>query len=285
MKSIGLIVNSDRDIDYEYTAKVVDVLQSNGFGVYLHSSVADVAFKVPIIRGDSFYEKSDALLTLGGDGTLLRVAEKAALYQKPILGINLGHLGYLAQLEKKDIGLLPEILSGDTALEYRSMLEIGIVGFDGHEEKHYALNELVLGRQILSNMLHAAVYSNDEFVYEFHCDGLIFATPTGSTAYSMSSGGPIVDSGLQDIIIFTPVCEHSFFSKSMIFSSKDVLSCVVTKQPENSYLIIDGKTIGSTETIQKIMIRKAEYDLPLFKTSENRFYKVLNDKFSDGGNR
>ena len=285
MKTIGLIVNSDRDIDHEYAVKVIELLTENGFSVYLHESIGCNNLAAPVVFGDSFYEKCDALLTLGGDGTLLRVADKAALYQKPILGINLGHLGYLAQLEKSEIHFLPQLLTHNTSLEYRSMLEIIIERTDGDPNRYYALNELVLGREILSNMLHAAVFSNDEFVYEFHCDGLIFATPTGSTAYSMSSGGPIVDSGLQDIIIFTPVCEHSFFSKSMIFSTKDTLSCIVTKQPENSYLIIDGKTISSTENIKKISIRKAEYDLPLFKTSENRFYRVLNNKFSDGGNR
>ncbi len=285
MKTIGLIVNSDRDIGHLYTAKVINLLRQHNYAVCLHHSVGNVELDVPIIEGASFYEQCDALLTLGGDGTLLRVAEKAALYQKPILGINLGHLGYLAQLEKDDIELLPQILKHNTALEHRSMLRINIVDCDDHVQTHYALNELVLGRQILSNMLHAAVYSNDEFVYEFHCDGLIFATPTGSTAYSMSSGGPIADCGLQDIIIFTPVCEHSFFSKSMIFSGKDTLSCVVTERAENSYLIIDGKTISSMEKIKKIEIQKSVYDLPLFKTSENRFYKVLNNKFSDGGNR
>lgn len=285
MKTIGLIVNRDRDVGYLFTDKVIALLQKYGYIIKLHHSAKNAELRIPIVEDDSFFEECDALLTLGGDGTLLRVAEKAALYQKPILGINLGHLGYLAQLEKDNLDLLPEILKNNTSIEYRSMLEINIVDYYDQVETHYALNEVAIGRQILSNMLHAAVYSNDEFVYEFHCDGLIFATPTGSTAYSMSSGGPIVDCGLQDIVIFTPVCEHSFFSKSMIFSAKDVLSCIVRERAENSYLIIDGKTITSMEKIKKIEIRKSTYDLPLFKTSKNRFYKVLNDKFSDGGNR
>lgn len=285
MKTIGLVINSDRDKNHIFTSQIIKLLRSNGFSVCLHPSVCCDGLDAPIVEGDYFFDSCDALLTLGGDGTLLRVAEKAALYQKPILGINLGHLGYLAQLERDNVKEIPNILDGKTPLEYRAMLEIDIVFEDGRVEKHYALNELVLGRQILSNMLHAALFSNDEFVYEFHCDGLIFATPTGSTAYSMSSGGPIVDCGLQDIIIFTPVCEHSFFSKSMIFSSKDILSCVVTQRADNSFLIIDGKTITSMENVQKIRICKSEYDLPLFKTSENRFYKVLNNKFSDGGIR
>lgn len=285
MKTIGLIANGDRDKNYIYATRVIELLRTHGYTVILHAPSDLSIHDVSIVTGDDFFEQCDALLTLGGDGTLLRVAEKAALYQKPILGINLGHLGYLAQLEKCDIEMLPEILSSDTALEHRLMLEIDVVDQAGRITTHYALNEMVLGREILSNMLHSSVYSNDEFVYEFHCDGLIFSTPTGSTAYSMSAGGPIVDSGLQDIIIFTPVCEHSFFSKSMIFSTKDVLSCVVTERAENSYLIIDGKNITSMECVQKIYIRKAKYALPLFKTSENRFYKVLNNKFSDGGNR
>lgn len=284
MKTIGLIINDRRDENYQYTKKVIDLLKNNGFDAYLHQE-ASVDLGIEVIKDDRFFERCDALLTLGGDGTLLRVAEKAAIYQKPILGINLGHLGYLAQLDNQDIDLLPKLLKQDGSFVSRSMLKIDVIEQDGKICSYYALNEIALGRQIITNMLHASLYSNDEFVYNFRCDGLIFATPTGSTAYSMSSGGPIADTNLQDIIIFTPICEHSLFSKSMIFSAEDTLSCVVTKSPENSFLVIDGKTVSSMENIKKIVIKKSEFDLPLFKIGENRFYKVLNNKFSDGGNK
>lgn len=285
MKKIGLVINKCKDENLVYANKVISLLQENDFEVFLNPSVAaDNILSAPILQEDDFFETCDALITLGGDGTLLQVAEKAALYQKPILGINLGHLGYLAQLEKSDIVSLPNILRQSSSYEYRSMLKIDVVKQDETVESYYALNEMVLGREIVSNMLYASVYSNDEFVYEFRCDGLIFATPTGSTAYSMSAGGPIADTNLQDIIIFTPICEHSMFSKSMIFSSDDTLTCIVTKTPKNSFVALDGKTIGSMENVKKIIIQKSPHDLLLFKTTENRFYKVLNNKFGDGGN-
>ncbi len=191
----------------------------------------------------------------------------------------------MAQLEKNDIDSLTDILQKNDSFESRSMLRINVENKNGTLNTYYALNELMLGRENISNMLCASVYSNDEFVYEFRCDGVIFATPTGSTAYSMSAGGPIADSNLQDIIIFTPICEHSFFSKSMIFSSSDILTCIVTKSPENSFIAVDGKTIGSMKDVRKVTIQKSPHDLLLFKTSQNRFYKVLNNKFGDGGNK
>lgn len=286
MKTIGLVINKHKDNDFAYAKKVIELLTANNFKLYLHSSIskADV-LGVPVLNEDLFFESCDALLTLGGDGTLLRVAEKAAMFQKPILGINLGHLGYLAQLEKNDLdSLITTLLQSDT-YESRSMLMISVKNNDNTVSSYYALNELMLGRKNFSNMLYASVYSNDEFVYEFKCDGVIFATPTGSTAYSMSAGGPIADSNLQDIIIFTPICEHSMFSKSMIFSSDDTLTCVVTKSPENSFIAVDGKTINSMKDVKEVIIQKSPYDLLLFKTSQNRFYKVLNNKFGDGGNK
>ncbi len=286
MKTIGLVINKHKDKDFAYTKKVIALLKKNNFELYLHSSIskADV-LDVPVLNDNLFFKSCDALLTLGGDGTLLQVAEKAAMHQKPILGINLGHLGYLAQLEKNDIDSLIDILQQSDSYESRSMLKIIVENNDKTVDSYYALNELMLGRKNVSNMLYASVYSNDEFVYEFKCDGVIFATPTGSTAYSMSAGGPIADSNLQDIIIFTPICEHSMFSKSMIFSSDDTLTCVVTKSPENSFIAVDGKTIGSMKNVKEVMIQKSPHDLLLFKTSQNRFYKVLNNKFGDGGNK
>ena len=129
------------------------------------------------------------------------------------------------------------------------MLKLFIENKDGSVETHYALNDITLSRQIVSNSLNVSLYANDEFVYKFRSDGLIFATPTGSTAYSMSSGGPIADCTLNDIIIVTPVCEHSFFSKSMIFSATDSLCCCIEDTPENSYIVVDGKVL------QAIIIR------------------------------
>ena len=283
MKKLGLIVNSERDEGYQYTAKTVCYLKENGFDVYLNHNIP-LKDDIAVLSGDDFFKNVDAVITLGGDGTLLRVAEKAARHQTPILGINLGHLGYLAQLEKDDLSQLSSVLNKDTNIEQRFMLRVRVVDKEQNVTEYFALNDATLGRQIVNNMLKAKLYSNGEFVYEFGCDGLIFATPTGSTAYSMSSGGPIADCSLQDIVIFTPVCEHSFFSKSMIFSANDVLSCKVTDNAESSYLIIDGKTVTSMENIKEILIDRSPYTLPLLQPDKERFYKVLNNKFSAGGN-
>lgn len=283
MKKIGIVVNPERDPGYEYTAKTVAYLQKNGFDVFLQQNVPSVS-GVMIPDEETFFSSVEAVVTLGGDGTVLRIAQKASMYQTPVLGINLGHLGYLTQLEKDDLEQLADILNTCTGVEQRFMLRARIVDGAGQEQAFYALNEVVLGRQIVNNMLHASLYSNGEFIYKFSCDCLIFATPTGSTAYSMSSGGPIADCRLQDIVIFTPVCEHSFFSKSMIFSASDTLACEVERHAESTFLIIDGKTVCSMDQVQRVIIDRSPYALPLFQTDGDRFYKVLNKKFSAGGN-
>lgn len=282
MKTIGLIINQQRDRQFEYAKKTIALLEDNGFQVLLNQSASELD-DVPMETSEAFFEECDAFVTLGGDGTILRIAPMAAKFCKPILGVNLGHLGYLAQLEKNDLVRLPEILRKETNFEHRFMLRLQIVHSDGSISCHHALNDITLSRQIVSNMLHAALYSNGEFVYQFRSDGLIFATPTGSTAYSMSSGGPIADCSLNDIIIVTPVCEHSFFSKSMIFSADDTLSCEVKSNQENTYIVADGKVLQTTENVSKILIDKSEYAVSLFQPNGKRFYRVLNSKFSDGG--
>ncbi len=282
MKKIGLIVNPAKDPQFAYTQKVVKLLEDAGLCVIsLKTDLSPCG--ITALSEDAFYLQADALVTLGGDGTILEIAAKAAEYQKPVLGVNLGHMGYLSQLEKDDIYKLPEILKGPDLFENRMMLKLLVEFKDGTSADYFALNEVTVSRQLVSNMLHARLFSNSEFVYEFRSDGLIFATPTGSTAYSMSSGGPIADCSLKDIIIVTPVCEHSFFSKSMIFSADDVLSCDVCRHKENTFIVVDGKPLFNCVNIHKIEIKSAESALLLYQTDNKRFYRVLNSKFSDGG--
>ncbi len=281
MKTIGLIVNRQKDNDLAFFNLTRALLQQNGYEVLLHQEISGA--DLPVIADEMFYKMCDAFVTLGGDGTILEIAPSAARYGKPILGVNLGHLGYLTQLERDDLEKLPEILLTDTKLEQRFMLKTELHFSDGMVQSHYVLNDVTLSRRIVSNMLHTDLFANDEFVYNFRGDGLIFATPTGSTAYSMSSGGPIADCGLMDIILLTPVCEHSMFSKSLVFSAEDELCCRICRDAEDAFIIADGKVLCSAENIEKIIIKKSEYTLSLFQPDGNRFYRVLNSKFSDGG--
>ncbi len=282
MKRIGLIANPEKDEKFIYTKKVIHLLEQAGFEVLISQKIDELP-EHAVLDKECFFEKIDAIITLGGDGTVLDIADMAARHNKPVLAINLGHLGYLSQLEKDDLHKIPEILSANTEIEHRFMLTADLILNDGKQECYHALNDIVLGRESVCNMVHTQLFSNDEFVYRFKGDGLIFSTPTGSTAYSMSSGGPIADCNLKDIIIVTPVCEHSLFSKSMIFSADDILSCSAVGQ--NAHLVIDGKPIVSMKHVFRLNITRSKYSLPLFKLEKQRFYKVLNDKFSDGGSK
>ena len=281
MKTIGLIVNRQKDHNLYYYKKTVSLLNENGFSVITNEPFGDDLTKV--ITGENFFSSSDAIVTLGGDGTILEIAAMAGKAQKPVLGVNLGHLGYLAQLESTDLERLPDILKKEITFEQRFMLKLRLVDNEGSVSEYHALNDIALSRRIVSNMLHVDHYSDNEFVYNFRSDGLIFATPTGSTAYSMSSGGPIVDCSLMDVILVTPACEHSLFSKSLIFSADNTLSCRITHDYENAFIIVDGKVIGSAENLDQIVIQKSEYTLTLFQPDGKRFYRVLNSKFGDGG--
>lgn len=282
MKTIGLIVNQNRDVDLSYTKAVIALLQTEGFEVIVSK---DFYKECPceVVTEKNLFSNSDAIVTLGGDGTILSIAGFAATYNKPILGVNLGHLGYLTQLEKKEMSLLPTVLKSKPEFESRSMLQVTVVYKGGSSKVFQVLNDAVISRQITSNMLYVDLYANNKFVYGFQSDGLIFSTPTGSTAYSMSAGGPIVDTNLQNIILITPVSEHSFFSKSMIFSSEQVLSFVVKQDPEQTYLVLDGNNICSMVDVEKVTVQKSPLALRLFRLQDRNFYNVLNTKFSGRG--
>lgn len=230
---------------------------------------------------DTVYKEADILIVLGGDGTILEAARRAANRGTPILGINLGHLGYMAELEPAELDQLGRLVTGEYELEERSMLRVEI--FSGNELRSfcYALNDAVISNGSVSRIIDLELSEGGVPVTHYRADGLIIATPTGSTAYSMSAGGALVDPRVPCFCV-TPICPHSFIARPMIFSDSAVLEirnvCVREKM---LYLTVDGKMSFELYRNQSVRVTKSNMTTKLIRLKSCGFYHKLREKMSE----
>ena len=222
----------------------------------------------------------DLAVAVGGDGTIVHVAKAAATVGCPVLGINGGHLGFLAGLEADELDALPALLSGEYTVDERALLQVTVHTVEG-DVTRYAMNEAVVSRGGLSRLVDVTVLADGAEVLSCRGDGVIIATPTGSTAYSLSAGGPVVDPSV-DCVLLTPVCPHSLDSRPRIWPA-DVTLTVDARAADGTlaYVTVDGEEnipLGSNNTVT---IRRAEVAVRLVQLRRNSFYERLRRKLSD----
>ena len=229
---------------------------------------------------DECFQDAGLVLTLGGDGTLLKAAPYANKYNVPLLGINLGHLGFLAELEPDDIDSLGSILKNGFECTERMMLTVGVLRNSCCISETIALNDAVI-RSRIGKPAHIVISDADSDLLDYFCDGFIIATPTGSTAYSMSAGGPILEPR-SDGIVVTPICPHTLGSRSVVFGAAQqaLYLRVANADRIHSLLECDGTEIGELRTGDVVRVSRHGTPLKLVKLRNKSFYKVLNEKIS-----
>lgn len=230
---------------------------------------------------EAVYAEADILIVFGGDGTILEAARRAAQRGTPILGINLGRLGYMAELELSELDLLDKLFTGEYELEKRSMLRVEL--FSGSELRSfcYALNDAVISNGSVSRMIDLELSEGGVPVTTYRADGLIVATPTGSTAYSMSAGGAIVDPRVECFCV-TPICPHSFAARPMIFSDSSVLEVRnICAREKMLYLTVDGRMNFELYRNQTVRITKSNLQTSLIRLKKCGFYRKLRQKMND----
>ncbi|MEX2569930.1 MAG: NAD(+)/NADH kinase [Gemmatimonadota bacterium] len=225
----------------------------------------------------------DLLITLGGDGTLLRGARLVAPYGIPVLGINLGRLGFLTSLSPSDLSDgLASLMATDTVLDERMVLQVEAVAADGRSHgEYFAVNDVVLHRGGVARMIRLKIYAHGEEVGMYSADGIILATPTGSTAYSLSAGGPIVPPSL-DCIIATPICPHTLAVRPLILSSAETITVEVLSPTEALIFTIDGQQGASLLPGDRIVVCRAEVPLRLVRFPGQTFFSTLRRKLGWG---
>ncbi len=220
-------------------------------------------------------EECDAVIVLGGDGSILRTSRYASSLGKPILGVNFGNIGYMADADTNYTDELSRLFTGDYTVEERMMLCCTIGGTD---EEYYALNDFIIAHGNVSRVVSLSLSCNDEKLYKYACDGIVAATPTGSTAYSMSAGGAIVDPAL-DCILITPICPHSLGAKQLVFSPNSVLTVKNESAEDNPvYLTVDGDKNIQIPFGGSVIMRRAERKTKLIRFTADSFASNLSKK-------
>ncbi len=248
-------------------------------------SAMDVTVTVP--RDEAFpprdmYEllkDCDIAVAIGGDGTIIHTAKSAAAFGKPVLGINSGRLGFTAGLELSELSELNRLISGDYNIEERMLLDIVVDGENGTEQ-YSALNEAVISRGALSRMIEVGVKNGEKPVSTYQADGVIVATPTGSTAYSLSAGGPIVDTALRCLLL-TPVCPHSLHSRPYIFDQDAVLTLTPERSESSVFVTVDGEAAIRIAEGGGVRVSRSDTCAKLIKLKQKSFYQVLDDKLTN----
>lgn len=272
MERFFVVTNDGKDKDGRVTARVERFLKSRGKTCILYQKDAEGNVLPP-----EHPEQIDCALVIGGDGTLIGVA-RLLKQEIPILGINMGTLGYLTEVEVDRLETaLEQILTGNYTTEERMMLD---GRFDDGAE-NLALNDIVLSRKGPLRIIHFNLYVNGAFLSSYEADGMIISTPTGSTAYNMSAGGPIVEPTAR-LVVVTPICSHALNTRSIVFSSEDEIRIEIGMgrhgRTEQVYISFDGTDTREIRTGDSVTIRRSELTTRLMKLGEISFLEILRRK-------
>jgi len=285
MNTIGIISNNEKQKAIEVAFNVYKHLKNRKIKVLLpEEDLFPEKYSLPSVPMNIFSFRSEMILSVGGDGTFLRAAKYSFKNKVPILGINAGNLGFLTEIDIENINkTLDELLKGSYHLEKRMLLEGTVLKEDNVVQDtglpELALNEFAIARSMSEKVIKMEILVNNVFIKKFSSDGIIVSTPTGSTAYSLSAGGPIVEPQVKAIII-TPICPHTLFSRSIILGSDKELKIKLSSRNKKDMLSVDGKTVpmeGPSEYILKVI--RSKKDLNLVSFNPNAFFKVFKEKF------
>ena len=232
-----------------------------------------------VFESDEFsLQKCDVVIAVGGDGSIIHAARAAYRFGKPILGVNAGRLAFMAGLESDELSLLSKLVQGDYRVDKRMLLKTQLKHGDEVIFEDFALNECFITSDERQKMSHVDIALNGNVFADYLCDGVILATPTGSTAYSLSAGGPVVDPELESII-FTPVCPHSLTGRSIIFKHDDIIT-VKSKDGEKLYYSNDGAETKPFNSDCSIDISASDYTADFIRIKSDNFMDILYKKLA-----
>lgn len=276
--------NPTRDNVFKSLFEILDYLLAENFSIFMEDSYREMfAEEYPIINFMSAEQaicSSDFTLVIGGDGTILHVASLAASCNKPVLGINLGTMGFLSELEMRDLEMVRYIKEGKYTIDKRMMIDVRVISSD--DKTVFAatgLNDATFMKFDMSKIVKVGVSVNGRKVMTFSGDGVIVCTPTGSTAYSLSAGGPILEPTSACMAV-TPVCPHSLGIKSFVVSDDRVIEVVVPPQYNTARLSIDGYQNHNLSPDERVEVRRSDNDLSLIRLKGIGFYERIHQKLS-----
>ncbi len=279
--NIFIFPNLKKDNCEKYVREAVNILIKNGAELSMEckykSVFSDLNF-ITFSKIDELASKCDIILAVGGDGTILKSSAAACKYYKPILGLNCGRLGFMCTLEHSDIELLNNICNSDFEIQNRIMLDGVVTKSNGEQKMFTALNDIVVSKPQHSKISDFEVSKSGKVISSIRADGLIFSTPTGATAYSLSAGGPIIEPDME-CIEFTPICPHSLLSRTLIFSKASKLFVkFYTNSDECFGLSVDGVSKEDISSQDVLTISASEKYIKLIDIKGGSFFDSVNSK-------
>lgn len=273
-KTVGIVLHQDKPEARTRADELRRLLAQQGVAALSEGATTPVS---------AMARQADMLMVLGGDGTILRAARELGTATTPILGINLGALGFLTSIRCEDMpAMLPAILRGEFAVSERHTLQAQVLRAGQAMETHRALNDVVLSRGAVSRIVRLKLSIDGEWLTEYVCDGMIFATATGSTAYSLSAGGPILMPTAGAYVI-TPICPHALSSRSMIAGSGSSARCQVVSAAGELLLTVDGQVSVRLEVGDEVEVRQAGHHVRLVTPRGHSHFEVLRQKLKWSG--
>ena len=282
MDKFYIITNSDKDKEFQITNEIVSYLKKNGKKCQVQQAERKLERAYHYTNPELIPEGTQCILVLGVDGTLLQAARDVVYRKIPMLGINLGTLGFLAEVDRQSINAaLDKLIADDYEIEERMMLTGTVWHGDKIIGQDIALNDIVIGREGPLRVVRFKNYVNDVYLNSYNADGIIIATPTGSTGYSLSCGGPIV-SPTAAMTLMTPIAPHTLNTRSIIFPEEDVITVELgegrRQVQEQGLASFDGDTEIPIVTGDRIVIQKASASVKILKLNHLSFVEVLRQK-------
>jgi len=286
-KNIGVISNPTKKDAHKGVERVISILIKNGVIVWTEEETAvllseNLRKKVKVIDRTCLPDKVEVMIVLGGDGTFLNVARLIDKKPVPLLGVNFGTLGFLTELSMDEIEeSLEKLLSGKFIVENRPVIRVKLTRKNGHIAIYRCVNEVVIKRDTLARIIEVELKANGKFVSVFRGDGVIIATPTGSTAYSLSAGGPIIMPTLSAMLI-TPICPHTLTMRPLVIDGNIVLTAQLKTTSETVMVIFDGQEGIELRKGDRLDIAKSPYDLLILRDPDKSYYQTLREKLHWG---
>lgn len=281
MKKIAVIPNNSKDLGLLNTGKLVELLH-NKAEIFMDEAYSVLGMNVNYVPTASVYDNADYAIVLGGDGTILRRAAECAKRKIPVLGINLGKIGFMAEVEIDNMEMaVSKLLSGDFKIEKRMMMKAQIKRGDEVQMSFHALNDVVVSKSAGEKLIGIELLTDGEAVNRYTADGLIIATPTGSTGYSISAGGPVVDPCMR-LYVATPICAHMLSVRSAVLASDKEIKIKLEGEYGGMEAVVtaDGDVQSYIKDTDEVVITESEYNFELIRIGKQSFYDTLIRKLS-----
>lgn len=280
MKNIGIFIKKGAPEALDVVKDLLLCLKEKRLKFFVEEEAAS-SLGIKGIQGRLIPSKVDMIVVFGGDGTILSVARLVGSRSVPILGVNLGGLGFITEISRDEVcGSMNNILSGKYSFEERIMLIADVYRNGKKLKQHNALNDIVLHKSAIARMIELDIHINNKYVTTFKADGLIISTPTGSTAHSLSAGGPILYPTLESFLM-TPICPHTLTSRPIVLPDAFTLDISI-KKGDDVYLTLDGQEGLPLKVNDKVRIKKADYKTSFLHLHDRDYFKVLRTKLNWG---